>query len=331
MADIWSELVSTTEQSPSFDCALYPIEDQQVISVAGPDSKKFMQGQFTCNLNDISPSQFRLGSCCNAKGRMVASFTLLQQQEAHYLLSLDRSIADALLTHLKKYMVFFKTKMQVSETLMAGIQGPQAYEALASVFSQVPSEEFAQVNEHGHTLVKLPHGAGFQLWLAPEQAKATLTALLSKCTLSTNILWNENRIRHGIGHVSAGTQEALIPQMINLTQNGGISFNKGCYTGQEIVARMQYLGKLKRHMYRIGFDAQVAINSGDDVFVSGQTNSVGTVIESVLVNAQQQALVVLEDKALPHLAEGAIFAGPNQAIAKELLSLPYDVVIEQPE
>ena len=331
MADIWSELASPTEQSPSFDCALYPIEDQQVLSIVGPDSKKFMQGQFTCNLNDITPAQFRFGACCNAKGRMVASFSLLQQQEGHYLLGLDQTIATSLVTHLKKYMVFFKAQMQVTDYLVVGIQGPQAQDALASVFSQVPSQDFAQVNENGHSLVKLPHGAGFQLWLEPLEAKSTLTALLSKCTLSCNNLWNENLIRHGMGYVSASTQEAFIPQMINLSQNNGISFSKGCYTGQEIVARMQYLGKLKRHMYRIGFDGQSQVNSGDEVFVSGQTSPVGVVVNCININTQQQALVVLEDKALPHLAEGAIFAGSNQAIAKELLSLPYDVVIEQPE
>ncbi|MFT5594099.1 MAG: folate-binding protein YgfZ [Oceanicoccus sp.] len=331
MAAIWSELTPNTVQSPTFDCAMYPIEDQQVLSIVGADSKKFMQGQFTCNLNEISANQFRLGACCNAKGRMVSSFNLLQLEDNHYLLGLDSSLSDITINHLKKYMVFFKAQMKVTDFVIAGIQGPQAANMLATVFSQVPSTDFAQTHENGHTLVKLPHEAGFQLWLDPSQAQGTLEAIVSKCTLSTNNLWNDNLIRHGIGHVSKNTSEAFIPQMINLSQNGGISFNKGCYTGQEIVARMQYLGKLKRHMYRLGFDASVALNAGDEVFVTGQNNSVGVVLNSVIEGTQQQALVVLEDKALPHLAEGKITVGSNQAIAKELLSLPYDAVSEQPE
>ncbi len=331
MAAIWSELAPLTAQSPSFDCAVYPIEDQQVLSIVGPDSKKFMQGQFTCNLNDISTTQFRLGACCNAKGRMVSSFSLLQQADGQYLLGLDASLSATTLNHLKKYMVFFKAQMQVADSVMAGIQGADASIMLASLFTQVPINDFDQTNENGHVLVKLPHGAGYQFWLDPSQAKDTLAQIISKCTLSTNNLWNENLIRHGIGHVSASTSEAFIPQMINFSQNGGVSFSKGCYTGQEIVARMQYLGKLKRHMYRLGFDSTSTINAGDDVFVTGQNNPVGVVVNSVNTGGQQQALVVLEDKALPKLADGAIIVGTNQAIAKELLSLPYDVVNEQPE
>jgi folate-binding protein YgfZ len=331
MADTWSELAPPTTQNPVFDCAVYPIEDLQVLSVIGPDSKKFMQGQFTCNLNEITQTHFRPGACCNAKGRMVTSFTLLQREEGHYLLSLDASLTDITLNHLKKYMVFFKTQMQPADYLLAGVQGPDADTALASVFGSVPQHDYEQIIVNGHILVKLPHGAGFQLYLETSLAKESLRDLISKCTLSTNIKWNENKIHHGLGSVSADTSETFIPQMMNFAQAGGISFNKGCYTGQEIIARMQYLGKLKRHMYRLGFDSQIDLHAGDEVYISGQNNPIGQVINAVNCNAQQQALVVLEDKALPKLAEGAIYVGPKQVIAKELLSLPYDVIDEQPE
>ncbi|MGK0444405.1 MAG: folate-binding protein YgfZ [Bermanella sp.] len=331
MAVTWSELAPLATQSPVFDCALYPIEDQQLLSVIGPDSQKFMQGQFTCNLNDITPNQFRPGACCNAKGRMVTSFSLLQREEGHYLMSLDASLTDITLNHLKKYMVFFKTQMQPAQYLTLGIQGVDAGAALTSVFDQAPVNDYEQISAQDCIVVKLPHDAGFQLWFDPSQDPAAIQSLMSKCTLSSNTKWNENLIRHGLGRVSANTSEAFIPQMMNFAQAGGVSFSKGCYTGQEIVARMQYLGKLKRHMYRLGLDGQVDVQAGDEVYVTGQGNSVGTVINAVNCDGQQQALVVLEDKALEKLAQGIINVGPKQANAKELLSLPYDVIDAQPE
>ena len=331
MTDIWSELSSLATQNPAYESQIYPITDQQVLSVVGPDSEKFMQGQFTCNLGDISQQAFRPGACCNAKGRMVSSFNLVKYANHHYLLTLDASLQVITQTHLQKYMVFFKAKMQAESFILVGIQGPDAADLLLTIFDDVPAQDFAQVIKEGHVLAKLPHGAGFQLWLEPNQAQAVLNALVGKSSLSNNDKWNENLIRHGIGHVSAQTSEAFIPQMMNLPQNGGVSFSKGCYTGQEIVARMQYLGKMKRHMYRMGFEPQTRIHSGDEVFVTGQTSPVGVVVSSSHCDQQQQALVVLEDKALIHLAQGAINVGPEQASAKELLSLPYNVIDEQPE
>jgi len=329
MASIWSNLSPSAQ--PELDCVIYPIEDQSVLSVKGPDSQKFMQGQFTCNLSEINSQSYRPGACCNAKGRMVSSFNLLQVGEGDYLLSLHHSITESTQSHLKKYMVFFKSKMLPVDYVLAGITGADADSAIKCIFPGAPSQDFDQVTFNGLAVIKLPHGAGYQLYIPTDQAQAqaTLELLLSKCTLSNNTLWNENLIRHGIGSVEEKTQEAFIPQMMNLSQQGGISFNKGCYTGQEIVARMQYLGKLKRHMYRLGLQADVTLSAGDEVF--SQDKPVGTVVNTVIHQQQQQALVVLEDKALPSLAEGGLTIGENRAIAKELLSLPYDVIDAQPE
>lgn len=331
MATIWSQLTPASPDTLTHDCVLYPIKDQQALAITGPDSSKFMQGQFTCNLSDITLEKFRFGACCNAKGRMVASFQLMQHAEQEYVLSLHASLSETLQAHLKKYMVFFKTQMQASDLVSAGITGQDAQVVLASVFPSLPQSEFEQVIHNGHILMQLPHGAGYQLWMPQDRARELLTTLSSKCTLSSNASWNENLIRHGIGFVSSNTSEAFIPQMLNLSQNGGISFSKGCYTGQEIVARMQYLGKLKRHMYRLGLDAQHEVSAGDEVLTQGQTSPVGTVVNAICANGQQQALIVLEDKALPALGEGALFVGPKQVNAKELLSLPYDVIDGQPQ
>lgn len=327
MASIWTDISASVQ--PELDCTLYPIEDQAVLSINGPDSQKFMQGQFTCNLSEINTRAYRPGACCNAKGRMVSNFNLLQLDEGDYLLSLHHSIAQLTQTHLKKYMVFFKCKMESAAYIIAGLSGPDATSALATLFSRVPLQDFEQIKEHHLTAIKLPHGAGFELYLPASHAKTTLEQLAEKCRLSSNTLWNEHLIRCGMAYVEETTTDAFIPQMMNLNQQGGVSFNKGCYTGQEIVARMQYLGKLKRHMYRLALEADKTITSGDDVFNQGK--SVGMVVNVVNTQQQQQALVVLEDKALASLAEGLLTVGENQVSVKEVLSLPYDVIDAQPE
>jgi len=328
MSSVWSDLQF---ESTSQGCTLYPIDDQSVLSISGPDSHKFMQGQFTCHLNDVSPNQYRPGACCNAKGRMVTSFNLLQIEEGHYLISMHASLTETTQNHLKKYMVFFKTQMQASEYVLAGLTGPNAGELLTAVFEQSPQAPFEQVHAKQSLVVKLPHEAGFMLYLHPDTAKDVLSEIAKSAELGTNERWNEGLIRHGLGYITQATSEAFIPQMLNLNQQGGISFNKGCYTGQEIVARMQYLGKLKRHMYRVAFDGTQNVNSGDDLFVSDKSSPAGQVVFATNLQQQAQALVVIEDKILSHIANGELKIGPNRVQVKELLSLPYDVIDAQPE
>lgn len=331
MTSVWSKIEALPPTQSPLDCTVYPIEDQTVLSVSGPDSHKFMQGQFTCNLNDISPNQFRPGACCNAKGRMVSSFNLLQLGDGEYILSLHQSIAELTQNHLKKYMVFFKSQMQATDYLIAGITGSQAVEALGDFFENLPHNDYEQSQQNNTVIIKLPHNAGFQLYLPLDKAEDILSSLISKCTLSSNTQWNENLIHCGLGYVRDVTSEEFIPQMLNMSQQGGISFSKGCYTGQEIVARMQYLGKLKRHTYRLAVDPNTAISVGDEIFTEDKSSPVGTVVLSTQLDNQQQALVVLEDKVLPSIGNGSLFIGPNRAVVKELLSLPYDVIDAQPE
>lgn len=331
MSSFWSDIASLPSATSPLECMLHPIEDQTVLSVSGPDSHKFMQGQFTCNLADISARQYRNGACCNAKGRMVSSFQLYQQEQDQYLMALHASVAQITQDHLRKYMVFFKCKMMATDYVLAGLNGPQAEALLSSVLGVCPDSAFEQTQIDGGFLVRLPHGAGFQLFLQPEQAKQTIESLVSKCSLSTKALWNLNLIHHGIAHITDKTSDEFIPQMINLNQNNGISFSKGCYTGQEIVARMQYLGKLKRHMYPLSIDPSSTVDAGDHAFIKGKDSPVGMVVNAILHGAQQYALVVLEDKVLPDISSNSLYLGDSQAIVQELLSLPYDIIDAQPE
>ena len=329
MSDFWATIASTHPVLPisNSPTALYPILDQEVLLVSGPDSAKFMQGQFTCNINEISPEAFRPGACCNPKGRMISSFTLAQSAENEYLLCLNKSLTQSTLSHLKKYMVFFKSTMIQQQRVLAGLKGPHAQAIIEALFSLCPSDDFSQISHELGLVIKLPFDAGYELWLAPDSAQATIENILSEseCALASNSLWALNRIQHGLGQVTEHSIEKFIPQMLNLAQASAISFNKGCYTGQEIVARMQYLGKLKRHLYRGKVESLEPIALASAIYVQGQDAPVAEVVNAAHGENHSEILLVLDRK----YSQMPLFLGQTNGLQIELLSLPYEIVPEE--
>lgn len=326
MSEFWATLltkhsatsIADIESQLNVDCVFAPIQNQTVLLISGADSSKFMQGQFTCNLNDITDTRFSHGACCNAKGRMVANFSLAKQGD-DYLLAIDESLAETLQTHLKKYMVFFKSTMSQSDYVLAGVTGSSAQKVLNTLFGACPTQDYEQVSIEGGLIIKRPFNAGYELWLTADHAPQYIDALLTKTTLAHSDYWPLNLIRHGLAQLSIENTEAHIPQMLNLGMVEGISFNKGCYTGQEIVARMQYLGKLKRHLYLIQVNGQ-NIQAGDELRCENANSAIGTIINTINHANSCLALAIIEDKHL----KTPIFVGSELGSSVELLSLPYD-------
>ena len=329
MSDFWAAIANSQAPSPisPSDTVLCPIVDQAVLSISGADSAKFMQGQFTCNITDINESAFRSGACCNPKGRIISSFNLAKQDENEYLLCLNETLSEPTAAHLKKYMVFFKTSMAAKPMVLAGLKGPHAQTLIKSVFEQCPEEDFGQISHPLGLVIKLPFDAGFELWLQPEQASATVDKLLGvgECKLAGASQWPLNRIQHGLAQVTQTSIESFIPQMLNLGQTGAISFNKGCYTGQEIVARMQYLGKLKRHMYRARVHSTAPIELGTPIFSQSQEAPVSEVVNLAMTDTHSEFLMVLDIKH----TQAPLFIGQNSGLSIELLSLPYEIVPQE--
>jgi folate-binding protein YgfZ len=322
MTHPWSALLetATAQSAQDSETQLYPILDQQIVQVNGPDSAKFMQGQFSCNLSEINGEQFRRGACCNAKGRMITSFSAAQHGD-NYLLAMDPELVEPTLSHLKKYMVFFKTQMTATNWVMAGLKGPDADTVIERLFNQVPAEAYQQANSEHGLAIKLPFNAGYELWIKPDEADNLFTELMASCSVATNEMWRRNLIEHGLAQLTAHNQESLIPQMMNLGVTGGISFNKGCYTGQEIVARMQYLGKLKRHGYVFSSTAS-DIPAGSEVFTHDKSSAIGEVVNVAPSEQGCVLFAVVEDKYL----ENDLTVQNHDGPAIELLSLPYDPI-----
>lgn len=299
----------------AFFCRL---SHEGLLAVRGPDASKFLQGQLTCNLNYLSADNASLGARCTPKGRMLSSFRIVQQGDG-YLLAMASELLDSQLTDLQKYAAFSKSKLsdESAQWLRIGLQGGDA--VLASLGLNLPAIADSVVHAGDMLAVRLSDGRS-ELWAPAAQAETVLPTLAAQLREAPLNDWLLAQVRAGIGQVFGATREQLIPQMINLQALGGVSFKKGCYTGQEIVARMQYLGKLKRRLYRLSL-------AGDDVpavatplFSPVHGSSVGEVVLAARSSSGVELLAVVQEDAL---VDGHLHLGSLEGPALQRLDLPY--------
>lgn len=303
---------------------LYPLHETTLLQIQGKDAAKFMQGQMTANIQEITPQQWRRGANCTAKGRMVNSFTLLQANnpEPTYLLTMHSPLLEISMAHLKKYAVFFKASLQnAPDWVLLGAHGHGIEPLLQNFWPELPGPLQAVQNQNG-CLLHMDIPGTWQLWLKRDAAQEILDKLAPQLQLQSAEQGLAHYLRAGIGRVRADTTELFIPQMLNLHKNAGISFNKGCYTGQEIIARMQYLGKLKRHMYPLRFTANAAPAAGTHIYSPLKNSEVGELAEAIAVApGEYLALAVIEDE----FKDSPLQLGQDNPISLELLSLPYSL------
>lgn len=276
-----------------------------LLGIAGADSAKFLQGQLTCNMQDITPQQSRLAAHCTHKGRMVASFRLLQTSELAYLFCLPKQTLPALQKSLGKYIVFSKAKLRDAsdEYLQLGISGPQAAQEITRVFGTAPTAQNGQHScDNGIVICVNGNNPRFLCLVPAARAKTVLEMLAVSSKITDCHYWHWLDIRDGIGEVREQTIEEFIPQMLNMQLLDGISFTKGCYTGQEIVARMQYRGTLKKGMYRIAGSGSAPLPN-DAIFQDNTEQAAGHIVmaENIAVD-QWEGLAVITHEAIQHMA-----------------------------
>ncbi|KOY02833.1 CAF17-like 4Fe-4S cluster assembly/insertion protein YgfZ [Pseudomonas nunensis] len=299
----------------AFFCTL---SHEGVLAVRGADAGKFLQGQLTCNLNYLSDTQASLGARCTQKGRMQSSFRILLQGDG-VLLAMASELLEPQLADLKKYAVFSKSKLTDENAAWVRFGLDHGDAALRSLGLELPADTDSVARNDDLIAIRVsPERA--ELWVAAEQAdaiKGKLSALLAEGELNQ---WLLGQIRAGIGQVMPSTRELFIPQMLNLQAVGGVSFKKGCYTGQEIVARMQYLGKLKRRLYRLKLDGSELPEPGTQLFAPSHNSSIGEVVIAARGEQNIELLAVLQAEAAE---TGDIHLAALEGPALHLLDLPY--------
>jgi folate-binding protein YgfZ len=301
------------------DTAFYCLLSHEgVLAVRGVDANKFLQGQVTCNLNYLSAEHSSLGARCTPKGRMQSSFRAVSVADG-YLLAMASELLEPQLNDLKKYAVFSKSTLsdESSQWLRIGLSGADA--VLRELGLQLPDAADSVARHQQLLAVRLSDGRA-ELWLPAQQAQeiqAKLEQSLAPAELND---WLLAQVRAGIGQVFGDTRELFIPQMINLQSLGGVSFKKGCYTGQEIVARMQYLGKLKRRLQRLSGAGTALPAAGTQLLSPVHGSSVGEVVLAAHSASGIELLAVLQEDAAQ---DGRVQLSSSDGAALQVLDLPY--------
>ncbi|EJL08862.1 YgfZ/GcvT domain-containing protein [Pseudomonas chlororaphis] len=301
----------------AFFCSL---SHEGVLAVRGPDASKFLQGQLTCNLNYLSDSQSSLGARCTQKGRMQSSFRILLEGDG-CLLAMATELLEPQLADLKKYAVFSKAKLSDESALWARFGLGNADTLLAGLGLELPPEDGAVARNDGLIAIRVSADRT-ELWAPADQAEILREKLAAQLPEGDLNQWLLGQIRAGIGQVMPATRELFIPQMLNLQAIGGVSFKKGCYTGQEIVARMQYLGKLKRRLYRLALNAEELPEPGTPLFSPTHGSSIGEVVIAARAEQNIELLAVLQAEAAE---DDNLHLGALEGPGLHLLDLPYQL------
>jgi len=224
-----------------------------LLHLAGPDAREFLQNQLTQSVADLVDTETRLAAWCSAKGRARAVFRVIPSDTGLVLLA-DADTLEAIRPKLQMFILRAQvaiTDLSADEGLM-GVTGPVAETLLTETAGSLPRADNELVRAGDLHVIRVPgHPAARYLVLAPEKQLAALWERYQAALTPTDqAFWQLLDIQAGLPTVTPATMERFVPTMLNLEPLGGINYTKGCYPGQEVVARMHYLGKLKRRLYR---------------------------------------------------------------------------------
>jgi tRNA-modifying protein YgfZ len=293
-----------------------------LLRLEGSLAKSMLQGQLTCHMEQADSEHSLFAAHCNPQGRILSLFRLFFYQGAYYL-QMPNEILESTIHALQKYAPFFKVKIVDAslELHKFSLAGPLAVSLLTKKIGNLPQEIDTMLTYPNFVVVKLPGvHAHFEV-IGETQAVYDLQAeLLAYASLGDENTWKYLNIAAGIPSLYSATVAKLLPHEINLQTLNGIHFNKGCYTGQEIIARMQYRGTLKKHMYRGQVQSDVKIQVGSDVFAK---EACGIIVDSCHLATNMQQMLIVIDKQI--VAKQSLFLDATQNFPIEILTLPYDV------
>jgi hypothetical protein len=282
-----------------------PLPDWGLIRARGEDARGFLHGQLTQDMLHLEPGAARLAGYCSAKGRLLASFVVWLDADGDVLLACSADLLPATLKRLSMFVL--RAKCQLSdasaELPLHGLVG-----------AAVPGSAPGAVTDH--RVVRLPDGAGVPRALCAGPPP-TAPALDPE-------LWRWLEVHSGVPRIVAATAEHFVPQMVNLELVGGVNFQKGCYPGQEVVARSQYRGTLKRRAYVVRSDAP--LQPGQELYTPADPEQpVGEVVLAA-APAGREAAALVELKIAA--AGGPLHAGSAAGPALHLAALPYTIPAE---
>jgi folate-binding protein YgfZ len=316
-ADIKSELTAAAGGS-----ILADLSHLSLLKLSGEDAVTFLQGQVTNDIKQLNGSNSQFAGYCNPKGRLIALFLAYAHEESLYL-QLDGRLAEAIIKRLRMYVLRSKVMVEDVSALMVrlGIAGKHAEQALSAIFPELPTAAHTLASSENGVLIRLPGAMPrYELIVETARAEKIWEQLKSELKPVGKYAWEWLEIQAGIPDIQPGAQEEFVPQMVNLDALGGISYKKGCYTGQEIVARTHYLGKVKRRTQLAHLSGETEPKPGDDVVIEGVDGAVGKIVRSAPSPAG--GYDVLAELRLESLQEGKLSCNGSPLV---LSHLPYSL------
>ena len=315
---------AATELQGVDNTIIVPLTHLGLLRASGADTADFLQGQTSNDVRQVGAEHHQLSSYCTPKGRMLALFTLFMREDDHYL-QLPQELLEAVQKRLTMFVMRSDVKLEsVGDTLPSfGLSGPQADALLSKALGSCPGEAGESLTIDGITVLRRPGTLPRFTCLGETERMVALWQTLAAEALPAGAApWDLLEIRAGIPNINSGSVEAFVPQMVNLQLVDGVNFKKGCYPGQEVVARMQYLGKLKRRMYRVHADSTppatgTALFSPDSASAQGA----GKVVRAAPApNGGSELLVVAE---VSTAEQQTLFLQDENGPQLTLLELPY--------
>ncbi len=290
------------------EATLHALPGDALVRVQGADAPGFLQSQFTNDIGLLGPDNAQWSAYCTPQGRTLAML-LAWKSPSDILLALPCELADGLIARLRRYVLRARVTFDPLDLqqVLLGVGGTGAGSALADICGGAPERTLERLEgKSGETLIRLADDL-FLVSTPAAEAPALWDALARRCTPASERAWHWRLVHAGIPRLGLALQDRFVPQMLNLEQLGGISFDKGCYPGQEVVARAKYLGQVKRHLANL-HAAQGPFTPGQALLRAEGGNAGTVVCAAPAPKGGWDVLAVLVDDAIgdPGLrAEGA--------------------------
>lgn len=297
----------------------FPLDYQSLFSINGADALSFLQGQLTCDMREVKVQGSRLAAHCTPKGAMVSAMRVIDFNN-NFLIRVNNENLKQTIAQLNKYMMFSKAKAtDLSGTWFGlGIVGDAAVDFLQNHFNVVPTAENQSTVDGQKVVIKVP-GNRYEIWANQDEIKRLLNTPLLLIGLTASMHWHKLDITNAIADVYPQTSTMFIPQMCNLQALSGVSFNKGCYTGQEVITRLHFRGKLNKQL----ITAKAQMTDSDNQPEIGQSvhskeqNNIGKILQCCFINNTCYLQIVVNHSK----AEKSLYLDSN--IALQTLALPY--------
>jgi folate-binding protein YgfZ len=297
-----------------------------LIKASGEDVADFLQSQFSNDIAHVSENHSQLSAYCNPKGRMLANFRLFKRQDDYYL-RLPSEMIEVTVQRLRMYILRSRVELSVASNNRVGIGycGPNASIKLQHQIGRIPQKVDDCIITEDIEILRIPGpDARFEIYGTIKAIQPLWEQLsVAGATPAGSTQWSLLDILSGIPTVLPQTREAFIPQMANMDLIHGLSFKKGCYPGQEIVARMRYLGTLKRRMYRLHLDTETAPQPGEEIFIkdTDRRQPIGKIVDAQRsTGGGSEALAILQ---INEAQNAVLQLGSQQQVNIKLGTLPY--------